>query len=261
MTKPQTALITGASGGIGLELATAAAQHGHDLLLVARSAERLEMIAKNLSSTYNVKATAVAMDLGTPGAAAELAKKVARKQIDILINNAGFGLGGTFIEQDSAKLNDMITLNITTLTELTRLLAPKMVARGMGRIMNVASSAAYLPLPGFASYAATKAYVLSFSVSLNQELSGTGVTATVLCPGATQTGFASTANLDNPSDFGRGALSATEVAQKGYKGMLAGKAEVKPGYRSQLAAVAGHLFSKPAIAKVAARRIKSEDHD
>ncbi len=250
--KSQTALITGASSGIGLELATLCAAHGHNVVLVARSKPQLDELAVRLRERYTITATVLVQDLSKPGAASKLRDQLAKAQltVDILINNAGFGVNGPFIESDAPQLLDMIQLNISSLTELTRLLVPAMVERGYGRILNVASIAAFLPCPNLAAYAATKAYVLSWSVALNQELHGAGVTATALCPGSTKTNFASAAGIANPGRFGQGHLSAQAVAAIGYDAMIAGKAVAVAGWQNRAAAFATHLAPRALLAKL-----------
>jgi short-subunit dehydrogenase len=251
-TKPQTALITGASNGIGRELAILCAAHGHNVVLVARSQKHLDELAAELQQRHSVTAAVIAQDLAVDGAAAKLASALAKSQltIDILINNAGFGDTKPFIQADAAQLTSMIQLNILTLTELTRELAPGMVERGRGHILNVASLAAFLPCPNFAVYAATKAYVLSWSVALNQELHGSGVTATALCPGATQTNFASASGIANPGRFGRGHLSAQAVAAIGYHAMMAARPIAVAGWQNRLAVFGMHLVPRTLLARL-----------
>lgn len=250
VSRTQTALITGASSGIGLELATLCAAHGHNVVLVARSRPRLDELAAHLQDQYNVTATVIVQDLSQAGAVARLTAALTKAglSIDILINNAGFGINGPFIESDASQLLEMMQLNMASLTELTRSLVPAMVQRGHGRVLNVASIAAFLPCPNLAAYAATKAYVLSWSVAINQELHGTGVTATALCPGSTKTNFAVAAGIANPDRFGRGHLDARAVAAIGYDAMIAGKAVVVAGWQNRLAAFATHLAPRTLLA-------------
>lgn len=248
----QTALVTGASSGIGLELATLCGQNGYNLVLVARSAPRLEAIAADFAHAYNVQVTTIIQDLSKADAAAKVAARLEADglSVDVLINNAGVGLSGRFAGQDPAALTRMLAVNVTALTELTRLLLPAMLERGAGRILNVASIAGFMPCPNLAAYGATKAYVLSWSVALNQELRGSGVTATALCPGATKTNFARTARVANPDAFGRGHLDAHAVARIGYVAMLRGAAIAVPGLRNRLAILGSHLVSRTMIARI-----------
>lgn len=251
----RTALITGASSGIGYEFSRLCAEHGHDVVLVARSKDRLNTIAADLSETYNVQATVIASDLAKPGAPEKLAQelKSAKINVDILINNAGFGLSKAFINADETTLTEMINLNVLALTELTRLLAPAMAKRTHGRILNVASLAAFFPLPNSAVYAATKAYVLSLSVALNEELKASGVTATALCPGPTATGFAASSGMGDPSTFGANAPTARAVAKEGYEAMMKGTPIVAAGTRNKAAAIASHFIPRALAARFAKR--------
>ena len=222
----RTAVITGASSGIGLELAGLMAFDRIDLVLASRNREKLETIRDNLTKKYGIKVKIIQIDLSDEASPEKLFDEVKKSglQIDYLINNAGFGDYGFFIDSDPDKLSRMIDLNIKTLTRLTRLFAPLMVLQGRGAIMNVASTAAFQPGPLMAVYYATKAYVLSFSQALAKELEGSGVTVTALCPGATDTGFKSAANLEGSKLFaGKRIASALDVARYGYKAMLKGK--------------------------------------
>ena len=231
------ALITGASGGIGLELARECARHGHDVVLVARRQDALEAAAGTIEGKYGVHATVIASDLSKPDAPSELhAETVAQGiEIGILINNAGFGLGGEFLETDIHREIDMIQVNVTAVTHLTKLFAPAMVKRRSGRIMNVASTAAFQPGPLMSVYYATKAYVLSFSEAIAEELRNTGVTVTALCPGATATDFAANAEVSNSRLFQKlGVASAEDIARSGYKAMMRGERVAIPGWRDKL---------------------------
>jgi short-subunit dehydrogenase len=242
-------LITGASSGIGLELAKVFAAHGHALALVARSADTLEGVARQLETRHGIRALAVIADLSAPGAPDQVFDRVtnAGLRVDILVNNAGSGLGGAFAETDLATELRMINLNVTALTHLTKLSLPGMLERGAGRILNVASTAAFAPGPLMAVYYATKAYVLSFSEALAQELSGTGVTVTALCPGPTATGFQSAARIDGARLFRMPWVAdAATVARLGFKGLMRGKRIVIPGVLNKLL---------PLIVRVSPRRL------
>src|SRR3989475_8551934 len=192
-----TALITGASSGIGLELARVLAEHGHDGGLVARSEATLQSLAAELKAR-DVRAHVIVVDLSAPGAAKAVVDRVRdlALEIDVLVNNAGYGVYGPFLETSLDAELAMIRVNIVALTELTKRLLPAMVARKRGKILNVASTAAFLPGPLMAVYYATKAYVLSFSEAIANELEGTGVTVTALCPGPTASGFQAAARLE-----------------------------------------------------------------
>lgn len=225
-----TALITGASSGIGLEMARLMAADKVDLVLVARSEDKLQVLADELKSKHEVAVQVIAVDMATLDAAQTVVNALAGKPIDYLVNNAGFGDFGAFVERDWAKLNQMVQLNITALTQLTHLLLPAMVARSSGRILNVASTAAFQPGPWMAVYYATKAYVLSFSDGLSYELRQSGVTVTTLCPGATTSGFQALAEMENSKLVrGKKLPTADEVASFGYQKMLAGRGVVIHG--------------------------------
>ena len=221
-----TALITGASGGIGLELARIHASKGDHLVLVARSADKLSALKKDLEAAQKITVHNIAKDLSQPGAAQEVfdETKAAGITVDYLINNAGFGDFGFFHERDWNKQQQMINLNITALTHLTHLYLKEMITRRSGRIMNVASTAAFQPGPTMAVYYATKAYVLHFSEAVNNEVKDKGITVTALCPGATESGFQEAAAMQESRLVkGRKLPTSKEVAQYGYKAMMAGK--------------------------------------
>lgn len=221
---PDTALITGASSGIGTEFARLQAAAGGDMVLVARSSDKLNALKAELEAAHNVSVTVIAEDLAVAGAADKVfaATEAAGIRVDVLINNAGFGGHGKFHERPLDKERQMIQLNITTLTELTHLYVQGMVARGGGKVLNVASTAGFLPGPLQAVYYATKAYVLSFSQAIAEELGDTGVTVTALCPGPVDTGFVSEANLENVAAFDKAATPA-KVAKIGFEAMQRGK--------------------------------------
>ena len=220
-----TTLITGASGGIGYELAKLFARDHHNLILVARSGEALAQVAAELQA-HGVTVKTIALDLTKLPAPKFLFDQLQREGIavDILVNNAGFGAFGEFAQMPEDEILGQIQLNIAALTELTRLFAPPMVKRRSGRIMNVASTAAFQPGPLMAVYYATKAYVLSFSEAIANELHGSGVTVTCFCPGATYTGFAKRAGVENSRLFKQvGAMSAEKVALDGYRAVMEGR--------------------------------------
>jgi uncharacterized protein len=240
MSRP-LALVTGASGGIGAELARELARHGHDLVLAARSVAPMQALAEELSAA-GAAVTVIAVDLAKPGAAALLADDIAHRGlvVDVLVNNAGFGAAGRFDRLEPARLSELLQLNIVALSELTRLLLPGMVARGSGRIMLVASVAGFQPGPGMAAYFASKAYVLSLGEALACELRGTGVTVTTLCPGATATGFFEAAGARNSlmARRFRRMMSAADVARLGCRGLAAGRAVVVTGLANRIVALA-----------------------
>lgn len=234
----QTALVTGASGGIGLELARLFAAGGYDLVLVARSAGKLEELAAELRDRHGVAARALEMDLARPESPEELYRDLAGAGVlvDVLVNNAGFATYGAFVETDLGKELEELQLNVVTLTHLTKKFLPGMMARRRGGVLNVASTAAFQPGPLMAVYYATKAYVLSFSEALAEELRGTGVTVSALCPGPTGTGFQRRAAMEE-SKLVSGMLpmaDAASVARAGYEGFRAGKRIVIPGLLNKL---------------------------
>lgn len=219
-----TALITGASAGIGEELARVHAEKGGDLILVARRKERLESIATELRAEYGVQVQVIAADLAKPGAAKKLMADVDAlgMQVDVLINNAGFGGHGKFHESGLERDQRMMQLNMVALTELAYYFSQGMVERGAGKILNVGSTAGFLPGPLQAVYYASKAYVNSFSQAIANELRGTGVTVTVLCPGPVATEFQEAGDLDGVKGFDL-AADARSVALCGYRAMERGE--------------------------------------
>lgn len=225
------ALVTGASGGIGLELAKLCAAAGHDVVLVARRKPQLENIAAALERDYGVHATPLAADLADPAAPQAIFQAV--PDAGILINNAGFGILRPFAESDWEAQARLVQVNVTALAHLTGLYLPRMIARREGRILNVASTAAFVSGPNMATYFASKAFVFSFTLALASELEGTGVTATALCPGPTETGFGETAGNTHSKLFKGPVMSAAAVAREGFTAMMAGKAEVIAGARNR----------------------------
>lgn len=222
----QTVLITGASGGIGYELAKLFARDHHNLVLAARSADKLDQVANELQGSYGITVRAVALDLADEPAPKFLFDQMQQEGIavDILINNAGFGAFGEFAQMRREDILGQINLNIRALTELTRYFAVPMVSRRRGRIMNVASTAGFQPGPLMAVYYATKAYVISFSEAIANELRDAGVSVTCFCPGATHTGFARRAGNDQSRLFKKlGAMSADQVALDGYRAVMEGR--------------------------------------
>jgi hypothetical protein len=251
-TTKLTALVTGASGGIGEELARLFAADGHDLVLVARSRDKLESLAGELESKHGVEANVLASDLSRPEAPREIFDELGRAgvRVDALVNNAGFGSYGPFAETDLRQELELLQVNVVALTHLTKLFLPGMVARREGYVCNVASTAAFQPGPLMAVYYASKAYVLSLSEALANECEGTGVRVSALCPGPTETGFVAAAGMQDSKLFDRGAMTAREVAEAGYRGLLAGKTVVIPGFRNALVARTVGLFPRALVTKV-----------
>jgi uncharacterized protein len=252
-----TALITGASSGIGLELAGLFARDGYDLVLVARSVDKLDRLGAELSQRHGIRSRTVGADLASPDAPGAIAETVKQEavRVDVLVNNAGFGLVGPFAQTDAATELGMIQVNVTALTHLTKLLLPDMVARRRGRILNVASTAGFVPGPLMAVYYATKAYVISFSEALAEELRGSGVSVTVLCPGPTRTEFQATARLSPDARLFRlpWVADAASVARAGYAGLMHGKRMVVPGLANKLVAQSLRVTPRALLARIARR--------
>jgi short-subunit dehydrogenase len=235
MENRDTVLITGASSGIGLEFAKVFALNKYNLILTARSTEKLEKLAWDLKSKYEIDVYTITQDLSLPGAAKKVYDEVKNRNlnIDILVNNAGVGKVGLFHEIELADDIEMIQLNITALTEMTKLFSRDMVSRKKGKILNIASTGSFSPGPIIAVYYATKAYVLSFSRAIASEVKPYNVTVTALCPGATKTNFSEVAGKVDPP----GAMKPETVARIGFNAVLKGKRVVIPGLWNKMSAV------------------------
>ena len=255
----KTALITGASVGIGLEFARIFAREGYDLVLAARSGDKLRIVAAELQKAYGTHSLILPTDLSDPGASSYLFDQTTRAdiQVEVLVNNAGFGQYGFFADNDLEECLRQVQLNVTTLTHLTRLYLPGMIARKSGRVLNVASTAAFQPGPLMAVYFATKAYVLHLSEALSNELKGTGVTVTCLCPGATATEFHKRANATAMKLLKFGSMDATTVAEDGYRALMAGKPVVISGLKNWILAQSIRI-SPRSMATAIARKIQEE---
>ncbi len=250
------AVVTGASSGIGREFADILAAHGHHIVIIARSHDTLADFAEELRERYGVVVEVLAIDLSKAEAPEEVFSELQQKNItvDILINNAGFGSYGMFADTDWHTDGAMIDLNVRTLTHLTRLFLPGMIIRRHGRIVNVASTAAFQPGPLMAVYYATKAYVLSFSEAIANELQGTGVTVTALCPGPTESGFQKAAHIEeSPLVLGKRLPTSREVAEYGYESMIAGKTVAIHGFMSRLFALGIRLIPRSAATAIVRR--------
>ncbi|BDP43819.1 short-chain dehydrogenase (plasmid) [Deinococcus aetherius] len=251
------ALVTGASGGIGEEIARELAARGFDLVLVARTLSKLESLGEVLRVQHGVTAHSIALDLSDPAAPAHLEAEVQRRGlvVDVLVNNAGFASYGEFWQLDLDHEMRMLQVNVTTLVELTRRLLPGMVERGRGRVLNVASTAAFMPGPLMAVYYATKAFVLSFSEAIAEELRGTGVTVTTLAPGPTESGFQARAGMeDSKLVKGRAIMDSATVARLGVDALLRGQRVIIPGRANQLQALSPRFLPRalvPGIVKSA----------
>ena len=240
------ALVTGASGGIGYELSRCFAGDGFNVVLVARNAGRLAEVARELEEQYHIEAVVLPKDLSAPGAAGEIFSNVRKRDIsvDVLVNNAGFGDLSRFDQGEWDVQRQMLQVNVTSLTELTHLFLPEMIQRRSGRILNISSTAAFAPVPYMATYAATKAFVLSFTGALSAELAGTGVTVTALCPGVTMTQFAQRAKTEHTRLVRLNQMTAADVARIGYHATMKGKPRVVPGWFNKLL-VGSIRFSHP----------------
>lgn len=250
----KTCLITGASAGLGRDFAELFARDGYRCILVARRRDLLNEIARSLNIKYSCECIVIDADLAIQGAGKALFDTINKLEltVDVLVNNAGFGTYGMFIDSNDTDQLGMIDLNVRVLTELSRCFAPTMVARGSGRILNVASTAAFQPGPLMSVYYATKAYVLSFSEALSNELDGTGVTVTILCPGPTETEFQSLANIDITKLKKSGwIMPSMRVASAGYRGMLRGKRIVIPGFVNFIIAESVRLTPRWLVLKTA----------
>ena len=253
----RTALVTGASAGLGAEFARLCAMGGYDVVLVARSAERLADLAAAMAKAHGVSARPLVADLSDPAAPAAIFADFDGRPVDLLINNAGFGVRGPYAETDWTRDASLLQVNIVALAQLTKLFLPDMVRRRSGRILNVASTAAYVPGPFMAVYYASKAFVLSFSEALSNEVQGTGVSVTVLCPGPTRTKFAETAGIADSNLFHGPTMDPAEVARIGYDAMMAGKSSIIAGTRNRWLIRGARLAPRDFLA-AQTRRINSD---
>ncbi len=248
-----TALITGGSGGIGVELARLFASDGIDLMLVARNNDKLQETKNNLENEYNINVHVLPLDLSVKASPDKIFDftKDNNLRIEYLINNAGFGYFGYFSETDWKKEESMINLNITSLTQLTKLYLTEMLERNSGKILNVASTAAFQPGPLMAVYYATKAYVLHFSEAINSELEGKNITVTALCPGPTETSFQTRAEMENSKFLDIANLQAArKVADFGYNAMQKGKSVAIPGFSNKITAFMNRILPRNTIANI-----------
>ncbi|NML64810.1 SDR family oxidoreductase [Hymenobacter sp. RP-2-7] len=235
----QMALVTGATSGIGYELARLFAQDGINLALVARRQPELEAVKADFERQYGIRVSCLAADLSAPGQAAAVYRQCQEQgwQLDYLVNNAGFGSYKDVVQEDAALYEDMLTLNVLAVTTLTTLVARDMVRRRTGRILNVGSTSAFQPVPHMAVYGASKSYIMNFTEALHAELRGTGVTATVLSPGVTATNFLARADMGGWSQAQGKLPTATAVAKAGYRAMQQGELNVVTGLKNKLLAL------------------------
>jgi uncharacterized protein len=257
----QTALITGASGGIGLEFARIFAQSKYNLVLVARSTDKLRQLADELTRTHGIAVKILTADLSKSIAPDEIYRALQSEniEVDILINNAGFALSGEFTKTDLATELDMIQVNITALTHLTKLFLRDMVRRNSGKILNVASTAGFQPGPLFSVYFASKAYVIMFSEALANEVHGTGVTVSVLCPGPTKTDFEKRAGMGKTKSFSSGVMDAATCARIGYEGLMKGKTTIIAGLKNKLLVQSVRFAPRSITPKIARSMMETKE--
>jgi short-subunit dehydrogenase len=252
MSGREIALVTGASMGIGKELAHVFAADGRDVVLVARSEDKLQSLAQELEGAHGITAHVVPADLTDPSAPASIFARLQsnRIELDYLVNNAGFGASGAFAELPLQSQMNMLQVNVGALVALTHLVLQGMLARGKGRILNIASTAAFQPGPDMTIYYATKAFVLSFSEGIAEEVKDAGVTVTAHCPGATATNFPGTAGNDTSMLFKLGAAPADKVARHAYRSMMMGKVVAIEGWMNWLAAFSVRFGPRALVRKV-----------
>jgi short-subunit dehydrogenase len=249
----ETVLITGSSSGIGLELARLFAADKSNLILVARSQDRLEALAEELRESHGVGIVVLPHDLADPAAPQAICDATKGSVVDVVVNNAGFGAVGAVVDLPLQRQLDMLQVNITALTHLTRLFLPGMIERKRGGVLNVGSTAGFQPGPGMAVYYATKANVLSFTEALAEEVAGTGVKVTCLAPGPTATGFGVDSGMERSLLFRLGAMDAATVARRGYRGFRRGKVIVVPGLKNKLGAFAVRFAPRSFVRKLVKR--------
>jgi uncharacterized protein len=255
----RTALVTGASSGLGVDFARELARRGADVVLVARREERLQQLQAELQGAFGVKATVVALDLGDPQAPQALHDRLKAQgtAVDVLVNNAGFGVFGRELDIPWDKTREMLMLDIVALTHLTKLFARDMVQRGSGYVLQVASIGAYQPSPTYAAYSAAKSYVRSFSQALNYELRGTGVSSTVISPGVTATEFLQVSGQQRTWFHNATMMTSEKVAAIGIRAMLGRRYSVVPGFMNWLTALFTNLTPDPVNAAVTYRAMKN----
>lgn len=248
-----TALITGASSGLGFDFAHEFARDGHDVVLLARSKDKLETLAKKLRETYKIQAFVLVKDLSKQEELDSIFPELASQgiAIEFLVNNAGFGFNGAFSDLSWADQDALLDVNVKALTQLTHQFLPAMIKRKSGKILLISSTAAFQPGPFMALYYASKAYVLSFGEAISKELQGTGVSVTILCPGLTQTEFFTRANMNGMRLLKAGQMQASqEVTAFGYRKMMKGKRTVIPGFMNKFGVYAGRFVPKGILLRI-----------
>lgn len=252
------ALITGASSGIGVAIARLLAGRGHAVVLVARREERLRELAAELAEQHGVRAEVVSADLGVPAAREVLAERIGELEleVEVLVNNAGFGTHGSFAELDPGREVELVRLNVEAVVDLTARFVPAMVERGRGAVIQIASTAAFQPMPGGATYAASKAFVLSHGEAIHHELKGSGVTVTTVCPGPVKTEFAEVSDIGEMADSAPEAVWMTpeQIADAAIEAVESEKRAVVPGLLNQATSVLARLAPRgivlPAVSKL-----------
>ena len=251
------ALVTGASAGIGAAIARELAGRGHDLILVARREQRLRSLAEELSSEHAVTAEVIAADLSQADERERLHSGIAERGrwVEVLVNNAGFGSRGRFVDSDTARMVEMVEVNVAAVVDLSGRFLPGMANRGRGAVINIASAASFQPIPGTAVYAASKAFVLSFSEAIRTEMRGTGVTITAVCPGPVETEFTEAAGMSGVEDETPGAFwtSAEDVARHAVEGAAADKRVVVPGAIYKASTLLGQHSPRALLLPIAER--------
>ncbi len=259
--KTKIALVTGAASGLGFELALLLAKDAYDLILIDIDPKKLELAEANILKSYDVQITLLVKDLSLVNIAKDIYEIVGAKEIDVIVNNAGFGLFGTFHDTDWERESQMLHLHILTSTHLVKLILPDMVKRGSGKILNVSSLAAFQPGPLMALYYASKAYLLSFSQAISNELKGTGVSVTALCPGPTKTGFQEVVSEDcetNKISFNM--ACPIQVAAYGYRAMHKGKVVAIPGVFNKFLSILPRVLTRNRTTKIV-RKIQDKNRN
>lgn len=251
----KTALVTGASGGLGYDLASVFAENGYNLVLVARNEEKMHHLANQARQMFGVSAMVIGKDLTRPEAPIEIARELEKRRIkiDVLVNNAGFGRLAPFAHAAETEQLGMLQLNITALAHLTRLFLPAMIRNGGGRILNIASTAGFQPGPYMASYYASKAFVISFSRALAEETRDHGITVSVLCPGPMATGFRQRAGIKQPALGTMADIDSRVVARSGFEGLMAGKTVIVPGVLNKIGTWAARFLPGNVVVRTLAQ--------
>lgn len=256
----RTVVITGSTSGIGSAFADLFADRGDALILVSRNVKKLRAQCTTLNERHpQGRFSYIVADLGDHAQVDAVCRRLADEPVDVLVNNAGFGMTGPFIHEDPRGIRSMIDVNVAAPTALARIVAEGMVARGHGRILNVASIAAFMPNPFGAVYAATKAYALSLSEALSEELRGTGVTVTALCPGPTSTRFAERSGMGRTRVFARNVMDSESVARAGYRGMMRSRRRIVPGIPNRIVAGLSIIVPTIVVLRIAAWALRYTD--